>query len=65
MEAQQQAYQALIADGGRPSHPLHLIQTVFTSLGEYRDIVTYWQSRPDDWELFTKQLEHWRGFRFF
>ncbi|KAJ4302525.1 hypothetical protein N0V88_002674 [Collariella sp. IMI 366227] len=48
MEAHRQAYQALVADGCRPSHPLHLIRTVLTSPGEYRDILTYWQDRSNE-----------------
>ncbi|KAK3311028.1 uncharacterized protein B0T15DRAFT_548096 [Chaetomium strumarium] len=63
MVAQQSAYYALVVDGGRPSHPLDQIQKVVTAPGEHRDIVSYWQNRPDEWQLFTKQLSPWQDFR--
>jgi hypothetical protein len=65
MNAEQEAYDALVAGGGRPSHPLRLIQDVLAAPGEYRDILTFWQDRPDEWQVFTKQLRRWRRFRQF
>ncbi len=42
MDAEQEAYHALIADGGRPSHPIHLLRDVLVAPGEYRGILEYW-----------------------
>ncbi|KAL2016967.1 hypothetical protein VTK56DRAFT_2801 [Thermocarpiscus australiensis] len=64
-ELQRRAYDALVADGGRPSHPLQLLKRVVIAPGEFRDILTCWQDRPDEWQVFTKQLKRWRDFRAF
>jgi hypothetical protein len=65
MDFERQAYDALVAKGGRPSHPFPLITKVLGAPGAYRDILTFWQSRPDDWRVFTKQLYRWNAFRAF
>lgn len=65
MESEHEAYHALVADGGRPSHPLDLLKKVLAAPGKYRDILTFWQDRPDEWQVFTKQLRRWNDFRYF
>lgn len=42
MEAERVAYYALIAYGGRPSHPIHLLRDVLVAPGQYRGILGYW-----------------------
>jgi hypothetical protein len=63
MNAERSAYNALVASGGRSSHPFRLIQDVLTSPGEYRDILGFWQDVEDDWQVFAKQLQRWLWFR--
>lgn len=57
------AYNALLDDGGRPSHPLSLMEDVVAAPGQYRDILAFWQDRSDEWQVFTKQLSRWQAFR--
>ncbi|RFU81176.1 hypothetical protein TARUN_1022 [Trichoderma arundinaceum] len=66
MQAQQMesiAYHALINEGGRPSHPLSLLQNIVTAPGKYRDILAFWQDQSDEWQVFNKQLSRWQMFR--
>ncbi|KAK4039383.1 hypothetical protein C8A01DRAFT_16638 [Parachaetomium inaequale] len=65
MDSERQAYDELVADGGRPSHPFALVTKVLEVPGAYRDILTFWQDRPDDWRVFTKQLGRWNAFQAF
>ena len=65
MEREREAFRALAADGGRPIHPINRLRNVLAAPGEYRDILTYWQDRPDEWQVFTKQLARWKEFRAF
>ncbi|KAH0492204.1 hypothetical protein TgHK011_007166 [Trichoderma gracile] len=62
-QSQAAAYKALIADGGRPSHPLGLLDRTISSPARYRDILAFWQTRPDEWQVFHKQLSRWQAFR--
>ncbi len=65
MEREREAFRALAAGGGRPIHPIDLLHTVLAAPGEHRDILTYWQDRPGQWQIFTKQLTRWKEFRVF
>lgn len=65
MEREREAFRALAAAGGRPIHPINLLQNVLAAPGEYRDILTCWQDRPDEWQVFTEQLTRWKDFRSF
>ncbi|KAK1247483.1 hypothetical protein MKX07_002392 [Trichoderma sp. CBMAI-0711] len=62
-QSQAAAYKALIADGGRPSHPLGLLERTISLPARYRDILAFWQTRPDEWQVFHKQLSRWQEFR--
>ncbi|KAL6864052.1 hypothetical protein J3F83DRAFT_716335 [Trichoderma novae-zelandiae] len=57
------AYNTLIDDGGRPSHPLSLLESIASAPGKYRDILAFWQDRSDEWQVFHKQLSRWQTFR--
>lgn len=57
------AYHALVNEGGRPSHPLSLLQSIVSAPGEYRDILAFWQDQSDEWQVFSKQLSRWQMFR--
>ncbi|KAL6892384.1 hypothetical protein HDV57DRAFT_178728 [Trichoderma longibrachiatum] len=57
------AYSTLVEDGGRPSHPLCLLERIVYSPGRYSDILAYWQDRSDEWQVFHKQLSRWQAFR--
>ncbi|KAF2193575.1 hypothetical protein K469DRAFT_745128 [Zopfia rhizophila CBS 207.26] len=52
LQGETKAYHALVSDGGRPSHPLSLLEDIVKSPGEYREILSFWQDRgkPDDWK---------------
>jgi hypothetical protein len=65
MESEHEADHTLVTDGGRPSHPLDLLSEVLAAPGKYRHILTFWQDRPDEWQVFTKQLRRWSVFRRF
>ncbi|KAL7796007.1 hypothetical protein V8C37DRAFT_372802 [Trichoderma ceciliae] len=57
------AYHALVNEGGRPSHPLSLLQSIVAAPGKYRDILAFWQDQSDEWQVFNKQLSRWQMFR--
>ncbi|KAF2185518.1 hypothetical protein K469DRAFT_726674 [Zopfia rhizophila CBS 207.26] len=65
LHRQTEAYHALINNGGRPSHPLSLLKDIVKNLGEYREILSFWQDRgkPEDWKVFIIQLSRWEDFR--
>ncbi|KAF2178472.1 hypothetical protein K469DRAFT_754523 [Zopfia rhizophila CBS 207.26] len=65
LQRETEAYYALVNDGGRPSHPLSLLEDIVKNPGEYREILSFWQDRGklEDWEVFTTQLSRWTGFR--
>ncbi|KAL8985125.1 MAG: hypothetical protein Q9177_004520 [Variospora cf. flavescens] len=59
LRRERESYNALVAEGGIPSHPVELGWDVLEHPGEYKDIVSYWKSRSDF--LFLEQLKAWRG----
>lgn len=59
-----QSYHSLIDRGGRPSHPISLLEDVVESPGQYRPILSYWQDHPDEWAVFGKQYVRWLNFRY-
>ncbi|TAQ88568.1 hypothetical protein B7494_g3121 [Chlorociboria aeruginascens] len=59
-------YNALISDGGRPSHPISLGRDILKDPGEYREIISYWQKGCHDersWQVFGSQRGYWESFR--
>jgi len=56
-------YNSLISEGGRPSHPISLGRDAAKNPGEYREILSFWQTHEDDWMVFNIQLGEWRLFR--
>ena len=64
LQEETEAYHTLINDGGRPSHPLSLLESIGEDPGEYHEILSFWQAdHHNDWKVFTKQLERWESFR--
>lgn len=71
LQRETEAYSALVADGGRPSHPLSLLEDIVNDPGEYREILSFWQSlkqhiidlRDNEWKVFSIQLGRWESFR--
>lgn len=56
----------LVANGGRPTHPLSLMKDIVKNPGECQEILLFWQDStngPDDWEVFGPQLARWQDFR--
>lgn len=58
-----ESYNLLVAEGGRPSHPISSLEDVVRNPGQYREILSFWQDHPDDWMVFGMQLCRWREFR--
>ncbi len=63
LEEQTEHYNALVNEGGRPSHPVSLGRDVAKDPGGYHEILSFWQSHPDDWMVFERQMGEWRRFR--
>ncbi|KAL7949445.1 hypothetical protein V8C42DRAFT_310910 [Trichoderma barbatum] len=62
VETETLAYHSLVNEGGRPSHPLGMLQSIVSAPGKYRDILAFWQDQSDEWQVFSKQLTRWRMF---
>ena len=65
---EREAYNALVTDGGRPSHPISLGSDVLNNPGKYKDIIWFWQFFIYGFEFeqdFQKQLALWKDFREF
>jgi hypothetical protein len=63
LEQQVEYYDTLVREGGRPSHPVKLGRGIIENPGEYREILSYWQSHSGDWQVFQAQMGTWREFR--
>lgn len=66
LEKETEYHNTLVNEGGRPSHPISLGRDVAKSPGEYREILSFWQTspnHPDDWMVFGAQMMLWREFR--
>ena len=63
LEEQTAYYNTLVNEGGRPSHPVSLGRDVIENPGEYREILSFWQSGSNDWKVFESQMGGWREFR--
>jgi hypothetical protein len=63
LEEETECYNTLVNEGGRPSHPVSLGRDVLENPGEYREILSYWQSGGNDWKVFGSQMGNWRHFR--
>jgi hypothetical protein len=59
-------YYALVDDGGRPSHPLGRLEDIAMDPGEFREILSFWQSwhlTENNCGVFENQLSRWEAFR--
>ena len=63
LEEQTEYHNTLVNECGRPSHPVSLGRYVLEDPGEYREILSYWQSGENDWKVFESQMGRWRDFR--
>ncbi|KAI9842955.1 MAG: hypothetical protein M1837_006692 [Sclerophora amabilis] len=66
LQRERDRYNSLVDEGGIPSHPVELVDTVLEEPGEYKDIVSYWKWGSDGFStncLFHSQLKVWRDFR--
>ena len=63
LEHETRSYNMLVDNGGRPSHPLSRLEDIANDPGEYREILSFWQSREDEWRVFGGQFGRWRAFR--
>jgi hypothetical protein len=62
MRAEVEEYGYLIADGGRPWYPFHLLDRVSKNPRKYHDLLRFWCS-GDKWLVYTHQWERWQKFR--
>ncbi|KAK5400771.1 hypothetical protein LTR06_011263 [Exophiala xenobiotica] len=65
-QEQLEAYHELVADGGRPSHPVDLGWDVIENpdnYEQYRDIIWFWHWKGGFYTVFFTQLMEWRRFR--
>ena len=60
LRAEQEAFDTLIREGGRPSHPISLGFDALKELREYKEIVSYWNINQS---MFEAQLREWGKFR--
>jgi hypothetical protein len=61
---EREAYNTLINEGGTPTHPFELGFDILDDPGEYKDILSYWDSQINaTYFIFTAQLRNWRVFR--
>ncbi|KAM7210956.1 hypothetical protein V8F06_013670 [Rhypophila decipiens] len=61
-------YNQLVADGGRPLYSLDQLDKIASNPALHHSLLRPWASnpdapQPDDWEVFSKQLESWWDFR--
>ncbi len=63
---EKEAYEALIREGGQPSHPIGITFSDAKKLREYHHIISYWtQFGECAHSPYSTQLAHWRAFRNF
>ncbi|KAK5215031.1 hypothetical protein LTR72_011884 [Exophiala xenobiotica] len=65
-QEQLEAYHDLVADGGRPSHPVTLGWDVIenpNNYEQYKDIIWFWHGAGGYYTVFFTQLMEWRRFR--
>ncbi|KAL2352918.1 hypothetical protein BJ546DRAFT_794317, partial [Cryomyces antarcticus] len=68
LEDETESYNTLVNEGGRPLHPVSPGRVILENPGEYREILSYWQSVNHDcegrvWRVFDSQVDEWREFR--
>ncbi|KIW36304.1 uncharacterized protein PV06_11443 [Exophiala oligosperma] len=65
-QEQLEAHHELVADGGRPSHPITLGWDVIENSNnyeQYKDIIWFWHWKGGYYTVFFTQLMEWRRFR--
>ncbi|KIW77444.1 hypothetical protein Z517_09890 [Fonsecaea pedrosoi CBS 271.37] len=62
---EQESYKELVADGGRPSHPLSFGIDEPKEPGEYKDIIWFWRCTCGYSCAYTGQRNRWKQFRQF
>lgn len=60
IKVETESYNKLVAGGGRPWYPFHLLNHVAKNHGEYREMLRFWDSKG--WIVYMKQLERWERF---
>jgi hypothetical protein len=60
---QTEAYHKLVDTRGRPSHPLERMVDIVDDPGELREILSFWQEREGDWEVYGTQFGQWKEFQ--
>lgn len=62
LDEEKSCYDALVREGGRPSHPAEYGRDIIAHPGVYQKILSYWQKGENDWMVFSRQLGIWRQF---
>ncbi|KAK4994282.1 hypothetical protein LTR66_005650, partial [Elasticomyces elasticus] len=67
LRQEKEARDALILDGGRPSHPIDSGFDILEEPGQYADIISYWcrgwSGGASGWGIFCDQFGVWKKFR--
>ncbi|KAK4980805.1 hypothetical protein LTR28_000788 [Elasticomyces elasticus] len=67
LREEKEARDALILDGGRPSHPFDSGFDILKDPGQYAEMISYWtggwSNEGSGWGIFCAQLGVWRKFR--
>ncbi|KAJ9624470.1 hypothetical protein H2203_005205 [Taxawa tesnikishii (nom. ined.)] len=64
LREEKEAHDALIRDGGRPSHPMDSGFDILDKPGRYAEIISYWRgSSSRGWDIIKEQLLYWKDFR--
>ncbi|KAL7894885.1 hypothetical protein HDV64DRAFT_271489 [Trichoderma sp. TUCIM 5745] len=68
LEKERKCHAMLVADGGRPFYPIHLLDAVSKNPTQYRELLLFWQGDynhdPERWSVvFGNQLFAWEEFR--
>lgn len=66
-KSETRAYHELVNDGGRPLHPISLLEEVLNNPEGHREMLLPWQPCPEatilDMDMFFRQLARWKAFR--
>ncbi|KAK5017423.1 hypothetical protein LTR16_001574 [Cryomyces antarcticus] len=64
LREEKEAHDALILDGGLPSHPIDTGFDILDEPGQYADIISFWRDGGSrGWDIIQEQVGVWKEFR--
>jgi len=63
LREEKEARNALLLDGGRPSHPIDSGFDIMKAPGQYAEIISYWSRGGNGLGMFCDQFGVWKEFR--